>query len=91
MFVSSVAFSRSMPSQVVARLQYVHLVFFMEARGGLTVYSADWAYAGYTVYSTGDVHGTYLMDTHGGIVHQWQIPFRQIWKAASGQTCPVPT
>jgi hypothetical protein len=51
--------------------------------GGVTVHDAARAFAGYTLYTSGDVQGASLVAMDGETVHEWQLPYDQIWEPSS--------
>jgi hypothetical protein len=48
--------------------------------GRVTVYKAGKTYDGFTLYTATDKAQATLIDMHGEVVHQWELPFDQAWK-----------
>lgn len=57
---------------------------------GVTAYDAGKAFAGYTLYSAGNEAAAYLTDMEGRIIHEWRLPFSQVWDSSSVVEKPRP-
>ena len=44
----------------------------------------------YTLYTSGDHAGAFLLDSKGEVVHQWSAPFRNVWNQAPHVDEPIP-
>jgi hypothetical protein len=48
-------------------------------REGVVQHDPDQAYEGYTFFTSGDRSGARLVDMDGEVVHEWEVPFREVW------------
>ncbi len=55
---------------------------------GVTLHDEARAQPGFTLYSSGEVQTAYLMAMNGDVLHQWHIPFSQIWNNSSPVKSP---
>ncbi len=53
------------------------------ARRGVTVSDPARMQPGYTLYTSGHTQGALLIDADGTVVHEWKLPYEQIWDAQS--------
>jgi hypothetical protein len=59
-------------------------------RRGVVSFDAGKAFAGYTLYSSGHDAAAYLVDMNGHTVHEWRLPFSQVWDKTSVVPKPRP-
>lgn len=59
-------------------------------RRGVTVTDTGKAFPGFTLYSSGHDAAAYLIDMNGRVVHQWRLPFSQVWDSSSVVEQPRP-
>jgi hypothetical protein len=52
-------------------------------RRGVTLIDAPRMQPGYTLYTSGHLQGALLIDAAGNVVHEWTLPYQQIWDAQS--------
>ncbi|MDN5871185.1 MAG: arylsulfotransferase family protein [Nitrococcus sp.] len=57
---------------------------------GVTVYDAERAYTGPTLYATGQGAKAILIDMGGRTLHEWKRPFHDIWDESAAVRNPVP-
>lgn len=57
---------------------------------GVTRYDAARAYNGYTVFTSASAQSAYLIDMRGEIVHEWHLPYAQVWNRSSAIRNPAP-
>jgi hypothetical protein len=50
----------------------------------------DRTFDGYTLFTTSQGSWATLIDMRGNVVHQWNLPFRKAWPAASHVRAPLP-
>lgn len=48
-------------------------------RSGLLRHNPQRSFSGYTLYTSGHENGAFLLDENGELVHQWHMPFSQVW------------
>jgi hypothetical protein len=48
------------------------------------------SFDGYTFYTSAHTSGAFLIDMHGQIVHEWNVPFRSAWPNPPHVQRPVP-
>jgi hypothetical protein len=66
---------------------------WLEARTdarGVTVYDSEKAQNGYTLYTSGHDSKAFLTAMDGTIVHEWSMPYSQVWDASAAVKKPVP-
>lgn len=56
---------------------------------GVTRYDASKTYEGLTLFTTSHAQVATLVDMNGTILHQWSLPFRQVWEDAPHVDSPV--
>lgn len=49
------------------------------AKRGVTIHDPQRAWEGYTLYSSGHVHGAFLIDMQGEVVHRWEAKFSDVF------------
>ncbi len=57
---------------------------------GVTVHEAGEAYAGYTLFTSGDGPYARLIDMEGRVVHEWRKPFAEVWNETAAVRRPRP-
>jgi Arylsulfotransferase (ASST) len=57
---------------------------------GVTRYDPERAYNGYTLFTAGHTQGAFLIDMRGKIVHEWHLPYREVWNREAAVKNPVP-
>jgi hypothetical protein len=57
---------------------------------GVTLYRQDKAYNGLTLFTSGHAQKAFLMGMDGRIVHEWSLPFSEIWDQSAAVRDPVP-
>jgi hypothetical protein len=57
---------------------------------GITVDQADKTCDGFTLYTASDGTQATLIDMRGNVVHQWEMPFSQVWPHPPHVTNPLP-
>ncbi len=58
---------------------------------GVTIHDPQRMQPGYTLYTSGHVQGALLIDADGNLLHEWKLPYHEIWDAASSSVRnPVP-
>jgi Arylsulfotransferase (ASST) len=60
-----------------------------EARG-VTIYDRERAYDGLTLYTSGHAQKALLISMAGEVVHEWSLPFSEIWDESTGRGEPRP-
>jgi len=64
-----------------------------DARGnerGVTIYDAQLAYSGPTLFTSGHDSAAYLVDMSGRLLHSWRLPFSAVWDNSSVVRRPRP-
>ena len=51
---------------------------------GVTIYDSERAYDGLTLYTSGHRQTAFLVSMAGEVVHEWSVPFSEIWDASAG-------
>jgi outer membrane protein assembly factor BamB len=57
---------------------------------GVTVYDASRAMDGLTLYTSGHAQKAFLISMTGEVVHEWRLPFSQIWDDSAAVATPQP-
>jgi outer membrane protein assembly factor BamB len=57
---------------------------------GVTIYEPDRAQAGYTLYTSGHAQKALLISMAGEILHEWSLPFSQVWDDTADAKDPQP-
>jgi hypothetical protein len=57
---------------------------------GVTRHVPEKAADGLTFYTSGDVNGAFLIDMEGEVVHEWSLPYSEIWDESAETTDPRP-
>ena len=57
---------------------------------GVTVYDPARSAPGLTLYTSGHASVAFLIDHDGKVVHQWQLPYSEVWEPGAAVTDPVP-
>ncbi len=57
---------------------------------GVIRHDAARAQAGLTLYTSGHDHRAFLIDMTGRVVHEWHIPYSQVWQPGAGVKKPRP-
>jgi Arylsulfotransferase (ASST) len=60
------------------------------AEQGVTIYDPAKAYNGLTLYTSGHAQKAFLVDMEGRVVHEWGVPFSQIWDPSAQVKRPQP-
>lgn len=60
------------------------------AAQGVTRYDPAKAYPGLTLYTSGDSARASLVSMDGEVVHEWQLPFSEVWDSSSPVKDPQP-
>ncbi len=84
------AFVSLHPTDPVAALEdsdmYVRAV---AGKAGVTRVDPSRTYDGYTLFSSADSSSAYLIDMAGRVVHEWSLPYRQVWNQRAAVKEPV--
>ncbi|QBQ56087.1 arylsulfotransferase family protein [Nitrosococcus wardiae] len=56
---------------------------------GVTAYERGAAQEGYTLYSSGHTQKAFLIDMQGKVLHEWSMPYSQVWDESSAISDPV--
>lgn len=67
--------------------------FWRDARSdarGVTVHDEDRAFAGYTLYTSGDGPYARLIDMEGRTLHEWRRPYSEVWHEGAEVREPRP-
>jgi hypothetical protein len=59
-------------------------------QGGVVHCDRNKAFDGYTLYSSAHTTGASLIDLDGQVVHEWNLPFSQVWERPPHIDHPVP-
>ena len=57
---------------------------------GVTIYDPQRAQNGFTLYTSGHSQKAYLISMSGEIVHEWHLPYSQIWDDSAAVAAPEP-
>jgi Arylsulfotransferase (ASST) len=55
---------------------------------GVTRYDPERAYNGYTLFTSGDTQGAFLVDMQGRVVHRWLLPYSKVLAEAHAPADP---
>jgi len=80
-----------------ASLHYWHLRYSDDlwstnrfSRSGVTIHDPARTFEGYTLYTSGHIQGAILIDMEGKVVHQWKLPYEQVWDSSGEVKYPRP-
>jgi hypothetical protein len=57
--------------------------------GGVVRDDPERAYNGYTLFTSANFQGAFLIDMHGNIVHRWHLPYSAIWNNSAAVKHPI--
>ena len=57
---------------------------------GVTRHIPEKAADGLTFYTSGHVNGAFLIDMDGDVVHEWSLPYSEVWDESAEVTTPRP-
>lgn len=57
---------------------------------GTTIYQPNKVQPGYTLFTTGDKQRVQLIDFDGRVVHEWGLPYSQLWDKSAAVKAPQP-
>ncbi|MEI6563059.1 MAG: arylsulfotransferase family protein [bacterium] len=60
------------------------------SRSGVTIHDPARTFEGYTLYTSGHSQAAVLMDMGGKVVHEWKLPYDQIWDSSGEVKYPRP-
>lgn len=60
------------------------------AARGTTIYQPDKVQPGLTLFTTGDTQKAQLIDMDGKVVHEWGLPFSELWDDTAAVKAPQP-
>ena len=76
------------PETVYETDRYVRVT--SSSRTGVCRYNPERAFSGYTVFTSGKETAAYLIDMRGDLLHEWRLPYQQVWSPGSRIGDPKP-